>query len=401
MVPPRLLLGAGVVVSLLVPAAPTSQDGAAAKPRGPDGKALYVEHCATCHGKDGGGDGPLAKDLRFKPRAFKEGKFAFGNTIDAMVKTVNSGVPGEDAARMPAFKQVLSVEEIAAVVDYVRTLMPLQPEMTPADMKMEPKERPLVARGILAPLRDGEKPLARGLLLGLPSGFSFEYATEDLRLVAVRRGGFVTRSDWEGRGGRPLTPLGEPLWIAPALERWAPFVIVDSSRLNDGGPRVVDRWPAHAKLRQTAVRGAGVELRYDLVGEDGTVRVRAIERPVDATVAAGAGVAQEFELVAAADPVKLLVSIALGGQPEPAAPSDSKATALVRGWHVVKSPDGGVACVRFDAPDQATVTEHRGPDFGTVDLQLDVGATPVKVRRTTLFLKDASQLDSMIREFKQ
>jgi mono/diheme cytochrome c family protein len=98
-------------------------DLSAATAEGGDGAALYREHCASCHGKDGGGDGVLANDLRFKPRAFKEGRFAFGNTADAMAKTVMSGIPGQDMARMPAFKSVLSETEIDAVVTYVRTLM--------------------------------------------------------------------------------------------------------------------------------------------------------------------------------------------------------------------------------------------------------------------------------------
>jgi len=31
------------------------------------GRALYVEHCATCHGTSGRGDGPVADSLRARP----------------------------------------------------------------------------------------------------------------------------------------------------------------------------------------------------------------------------------------------------------------------------------------------------------------------------------------------
>src|SRR5262249_4386259 len=103
-----------------------------------DGPAVYRENCAACHGKEGHGDGDTAKELKYKPRDFGEGKFAFGNTPGAMVKTVMSGIPGEETARMPAFKSVLTTEDIDAVVEYVRTMMPLEPAPTPTDMKLEP-----------------------------------------------------------------------------------------------------------------------------------------------------------------------------------------------------------------------------------------------------------------------
>ena len=32
-----------------------------------DGSALYKQHCATCHGLDGRGDGPAAPAMRFMP----------------------------------------------------------------------------------------------------------------------------------------------------------------------------------------------------------------------------------------------------------------------------------------------------------------------------------------------
>src|SRR5262249_22448390 len=84
---------------------------------GADGAVVYRENCAACHGKEGHGDGDTAPTLKYKPRDFREGKFAFGNTPGAMVKTVMSGIPGEETARMPAFKSVLTAEDIDAVVE--------------------------------------------------------------------------------------------------------------------------------------------------------------------------------------------------------------------------------------------------------------------------------------------
>ncbi len=45
------------------------------------GKELFATHCATCHGADGKGDGPVAKDLKTSPKDLariaerNEGKF--------------------------------------------------------------------------------------------------------------------------------------------------------------------------------------------------------------------------------------------------------------------------------------------------------------------------------------
>jgi mono/diheme cytochrome c family protein len=60
-----------------------------------DGKKLYLENCASCHGKEGAGDGQLAKDLRFKPRAFHRGKFAFGKHARRDGEDGDVGDPGE------------------------------------------------------------------------------------------------------------------------------------------------------------------------------------------------------------------------------------------------------------------------------------------------------------------
>jgi mono/diheme cytochrome c family protein len=406
-----------MVVSLFVGLLQTA--GAYAVIPGADGKALYAEHCASCHGKDGGGDGVLAADLRFKPRAFKEGKFAFGNTPDAMAKTVRSGVPGREVPQMPAFKDVLSDEDVAAVVTYVRTLMPPMPELTPADMKMEVRETAKVVRGILAPLADGEKPIPRGLLVGLPSGFSFEYANEDrFHLVAVRRGEFLTRSDWEGRGGRPLTPLGTPLWSAPAPEQWIPFAVADPPPDGEHAEFAF----AQTRLRETAVRGRAVDLELELLDAAGHARARVTERPREISISGGAGVVQEFTIRATAGRVAVLCSLAIGSDPKRALPAPPEVTKeltadmppLVRhgteqmgvmgatGWWVAAPPGGGFACVRIDAPDEAIVGNDNEDSHDCVDVQVVVGADPVVVRRTVIFRPDATlaQLGAMTRELQ-
>jgi mono/diheme cytochrome c family protein len=58
-----LLLGAVPVQAVPAEAASETEESSAAS-RGQD---LYRVHCATCHGKTGRGDGPLAESLRYAP----------------------------------------------------------------------------------------------------------------------------------------------------------------------------------------------------------------------------------------------------------------------------------------------------------------------------------------------
>ena len=86
---------------------------------------LYREHCVQCHGISGDGRGPTAAFLNPYPRDFRAGKFKFKSTplrqhpTDSdLVHVIRNGIPGTG---MPAF-QTLSVQEVAALVDYVKYL---------------------------------------------------------------------------------------------------------------------------------------------------------------------------------------------------------------------------------------------------------------------------------------
>lgn len=362
-----------------------------------DGASVYRENCAACHGKEGHGDGPTAKELKYKPRDFREGKFAFGNTPGAMVKTVMSGIPGEETARMPAFKSVLEAADIDAVVAFVRTMMPVEPAPTPTDMKMEPRDGALIVRGILPSLEKDGPPLARGLLVGLPSGFSFEYATESLRLLAVRRGEFVTRSDWEERGGRPLTPLGSVVFAAAQPAQWAPFV------LTEGSGAGAKRSPLVAKLRSTSTKGGGVELAYDLVDADGKVRAHVKEKPRDVVVSDGSGVVQELEVTAPA-PTTVSFSLAIAHAPEsPPNGAEGIEKALSGEWSLLPASATSTIAVLFRLPEDAKTLHWSGADKDVVDATIEVGPKPVALKRIVIARgpPTTEQLQKMSAEVKE
>ncbi|MDP6963164.1 MAG: c-type cytochrome [Planctomycetota bacterium] len=172
----------------------------------PDGAALYAQNCAVCHGPQGGGDGTV----KFDPpaRSFIDGGFSFGNTPTALFNTISNGIGGTP---MPPFKDVLTEEEVRAVVSTVISFSPIKQQDNKKAAVLNVTTRPRVIRGGLQAYHDAEAVIPRGLVLGGLDGLNVEYDTETMAILAFRRGGFVQRNDWGDRGGALLDPLGELL----------------------------------------------------------------------------------------------------------------------------------------------------------------------------------------------
>ena len=185
-----------------------------------DAPALFANNCAKCHGLDGSGTGPTVLDR--PARNFKEGGFSFGNTPAVIARTIAHGIPGSP---MPSFEGAFSDEQLRALAEYVVTLGPPVKEVSEAETLLHVTDRPLVVRGILPPIEEGGPIIPRGLLIGTTDGLTFQYAADDVRLLAVRQGDFVKRTDWGDRGGSPLEPLGKVVWRHGApIEPWAGVV---------------------------------------------------------------------------------------------------------------------------------------------------------------------------------
>jgi len=82
------------------------------------GKQTYQAYCAQCHGAQGDGRGPGAAFLTPKPRSFVSEKLKYGETPDAVFKTVSEGVKGTP---MGPFRS-LSEQDRWAVTHYVLSL---------------------------------------------------------------------------------------------------------------------------------------------------------------------------------------------------------------------------------------------------------------------------------------
>ncbi|MGA1523248.1 MAG: c-type cytochrome, partial [Planctomycetota bacterium] len=171
---------------------------------------------------------------------------------------------------MPAFGDVLGDDDVQALVAYVRSLMPQTLEASPDESRVRLGRLPRLVRGQLPPRPGSSDALPRGLVIGLPHGFSLEYRTDDLRLLRTFTcppgEAFVDRADWRGRGGQPLALLGEP------LDPHDRGMFEGSARL--AGLDVDLR----LRLRASAIEGDTVHLSADLM--DGTLRLGRWEEQV-------------------------------------------------------------------------------------------------------------------------
>lgn len=82
-----------------------------------EGKALWVKHCQSCHGKTGKGDGTKAASLKTEPGNFVTPAFQKQSDGSLFYKV------SEGREDMPSFKKKIpDTEEIWSLVVYMRTL---------------------------------------------------------------------------------------------------------------------------------------------------------------------------------------------------------------------------------------------------------------------------------------
>jgi high-affinity iron transporter len=68
------------------------------------GRALYAENgCATCHGAQGHGDGPVTRTLHSSPRDFRDQEaFVNGYNVEQIARTLQTGLV-EGNQSMPSY----------------------------------------------------------------------------------------------------------------------------------------------------------------------------------------------------------------------------------------------------------------------------------------------------------
>lgn len=88
------------------------------------GEELYLANCASCHGMQGGGDGPDAASLQVAPANFKDQQRMANKSSAQLFEAIRAGI--EPA--MPAFADQLTEDERWALAAYLRSLTFATPE---------------------------------------------------------------------------------------------------------------------------------------------------------------------------------------------------------------------------------------------------------------------------------
>ena len=107
----------GLALGLLAIGIPLSASQAQQPSPIDQGKAVYMGHCAGCHGFDGGGHGPAATGMTPPPTNFKTATVASlsDNTIQQAVLVGKGPV-------MRGYSTILTASDINALVRHLRTL---------------------------------------------------------------------------------------------------------------------------------------------------------------------------------------------------------------------------------------------------------------------------------------
>ena len=89
------------------------------------GEKLFQANCAFCHGADGTGKNWIGQFLEPHPRNLRDLDFMRNKTREDLAVVIGEGL---EATSMPAWKEVLSRNDIRAIVDYIaKAFHPLSP----------------------------------------------------------------------------------------------------------------------------------------------------------------------------------------------------------------------------------------------------------------------------------
>jgi mono/diheme cytochrome c family protein len=86
--------------------------------RAADAKENWDKNCKKCHGEDGKGKTKMGEKMGVKD--YTDPKVQEGMKDEAMTKAIKEGVKEGETTKMKAFGDVLSDDEIKALVKYVR-----------------------------------------------------------------------------------------------------------------------------------------------------------------------------------------------------------------------------------------------------------------------------------------
>jgi cytochrome c oxidase cbb3-type subunit 2/cytochrome c oxidase cbb3-type subunit I/II len=193
--PARTRRGGDVPASLVSLLRSAAAPGAAER-----GQTLYTEHCASCHGATGAGDGPGSSWLSPRPANLIEHEY----TEDRLADVLWNGVAG---SAMPAWRDH-APSDLAAMAQAVRAFGTPRPVPMLPDGLLQAGERVYTENCVQChgPNGDGQGPAAARLVMA-PTNFRLQRASLDQSLRALRN----------GIDGTPMAPWTPRLTTAEIL----------------------------------------------------------------------------------------------------------------------------------------------------------------------------------------
>lgn len=128
----RWIISSVLVALLGTPAIVEGADRKAKRPPPPEGVSmsthkLYIKKCKSCHGYDGKGD--TKRGIKTKANDWTKPGFLASFTDEKLYELTAKGIE-----KMPGYEDKLSAQEIRALVEYMRRLVP------DSEAKPEPKK---------------------------------------------------------------------------------------------------------------------------------------------------------------------------------------------------------------------------------------------------------------------
>ncbi|MCP3138231.1 c-type cytochrome [Pyxidicoccus xibeiensis] len=173
----------------------------------PLGRRVFVQRCAVCHGQDGRGGGPAASSMRPRPPDLTTGELKVRSTpaeapasTEDLTRTVRDGLAN---SAMPSFRDVLTDEELRAVVRYVQELSGTA--AVPPAAKLEVPPPPSFTPEVVERGRATYARLQCGVCHGADGGLRRRFDGADGQVVIAPD----LRQPWTFKGGREP----EQVWL--------------------------------------------------------------------------------------------------------------------------------------------------------------------------------------------
>ncbi len=232
------------------------------------GSALYIRHCAWCHGESGRGDGPSTAGMVPRPRDFVRADYKIRSTAhgrlptdEDLFRTISRGIPGTP---MPAWERFLSPAERWELARHVKSFSP-RFENEPREVLAVPGAEASAERGRASyraarcALCHGEEGRGDGpVTVTLDRQWGLPAPARDLTRGWTFKGGHEPADIYRRiTGGMNGTPMGPYADLLPEGERWdlAHFVASldrepeppgDDSVVRAAGVGPDAAWPADA-----------------------------------------------------------------------------------------------------------------------------------------------------------